>query len=246
MIASLPMYWREETADLWQDFWGCVQSAAKGRGLSLPDLTPPEALPKDWTDHWLRPDLGLSMTCGLPFRTVLKDRVTYVATLGFGLDAPAGQYFSQVIARKDLASQPPRRLAYNSADSQSGWAAAQAHPALPGITGYVETGSHALSLAAVADGRADIAFVDAVTWRLLERIDPNASRVTVISQTAPTPALPLITAKGRDPAPLRAALKEAVEGFVPHDAIAMGGPLSFQILAPQQYFEVPTPAAPSV
>jgi len=79
MTASLPMYWRAETAGLWLDFWTCVQRAAPQ--LRLPDLTPPDALGPDWTKHWCDPSLALSMTCGLPFRTILRNRVTYVGTL---------------------------------------------------------------------------------------------------------------------------------------------------------------------
>lgn len=238
MIASLPMYWRPETAAHWRAFWAELQAAAPA--LDLPDLTAPEDIPTPWTAHWLRPDLALSMTCGLPFRSALKGRVTYVGTLDFGLGLPPGHYASTIVARPGAA--PPYRLAYNSADSQSGWAAAQELD-LP-FTPALETGAHAASLAAVAEGRADLACLDAISWRLLQRHDPNAARVTVLGQTRPTPGLPLVTAGGTDPAPLRAALATAVARFCPRDPMEMGGPLAFHVLDEALYLAEPIPPAP--
>jgi hypothetical protein len=122
MIASLPMYWRPENAAAWQAFWQIVQHEGRAHGLSLPDLTPPQDLPANWINHWLRPDLALSMTCGLPFRTTLRGRVAYVGTLGFGLQTQTGHYFSRVLTR--FAPGDPRRddplhrvLAFNAPDS---------------------------------------------------------------------------------------------------------------------------------
>ncbi|MEL7100366.1 MAG: PhnD/SsuA/transferrin family substrate-binding protein [Pseudomonadota bacterium] len=254
MIASLPMYWRAETAALWQTFWSHVQTAHDG---PLPDLTPPEALPQNWAEHWLDPALALSMTCSLPFRTALRGKVTYVGTLGYGLKAPPGMYYSCVITRPDTMlmtndqpTRPPARratLAYNSADSQSGWAVTQAAAPFGAplqIGKVVETGGHAQSLAAVAAGRADVAYLDAVTWRLLKRYDPDAQRVIPKGSTDPTPGLPLICAKGRDPEPLRAAVHAATTAFAPQDPMAMGGPLSFHVLDEAAYLSQPIPTPP--
>ncbi len=251
--ASLPMYWRDENAAQWREFWSILQDCAAREGCPLPDLTAPEDLPTDWHDHWRAPDLALSMTCGLPFRTALKDRVSYVGTLGFGLNCAEGHYHSRVITGRppdETARTSPAdglRLAYNAANSQSGWAASQqAAPfaSAPAFAGFVETGSHAASLATVAEGRADIAYIDAVTWRLLKRHDPNASRVHVAGHTKPTPALPLITSLGTDPTPLRAALTAATTAFAPEDPFALGGPMSFCVLDAQRYLVEPIPAPP--
>ncbi|MCC1492272.1 PhnD/SsuA/transferrin family substrate-binding protein [Cognatishimia sp. F0-27] len=254
MIASLPMYWNAGTATRWRAFWSEVQSCAARDGLALPDLTPPEDLPRDWRAHWRSPDLALSMTCGLPFRTALKGEVTYVGTLGFGLDCAPGHYYSRVImnratwkARRDKTARPTLTLAYNAADSQSGWAVSQhATPfsAPLRFTGYLHTGAHAASLAAVAEGRADIAYIDAVTWQLLKRSDPRSREIQLAGRSVTTPALPLITARHTDPEPLRRALRDAVLRFEPDDPYAMGGPLSFTVLDPEDYHAVPVPAPP--
>lgn len=250
MIASLPMYWRPETAGMWHAFWAEVQRASPE--LDLPDLTPPEDIPDPWTDHWLRDDLALSATCGLPFRDALKDRVTYIGTLDYGLDGPAGSYHSVVIRPVPASDDPTPpeglRLACNQPDSHSGWAVTQhAAPfgAPPRFAEVIETGSHAASLAALAEGRADIAYIDAITWRLLARYDPAAEQMHVHGQSIVTPGHALIAAKGTDPAPLRRALTTAVQSFTPDDPMAMGGPLSFHILDPQDYYAVPIPKPPA-
>lgn len=244
MIASLPMYWRAENAELWRAFWSVVQTCAKEHGVTLPDLTPPDALPADLYAHWLDPDLALSMTCGLPFRSRLHDKVQYIGTLDFGLGGPVGHYHSQIIARRDL-SGPPRTLAYNSADSQSGWAAAQEIPDRASITTCLATGAHAASLAAVAEGRADIACLDAVTWRILQAVDPNAARVTPKGTTPPTPGLPLIAALGTDPAPLRRAFGAATRIFSASEPDRMGGAMTFCVLDETRYLGQPIPALPA-
>ena len=256
MIASLPMYWRAETADLWRDFWRVLQSTARAEGCALPDLTAPEDLPVDWVQHWSAPDLALSMTCALPLRTALRDRVTYVGTLGFGLPGPAGHYYSRVLINRPLwearrgkqpIDTPGLCLAYNGADSQSGWAVSQlASPFKRPLrfTRYLRTGSHWASVRAVAEGRADIAFVDAVTWRLIKRYDTGLDGAQLLGRTGSSPGLPLITARGTDPEPLRRALRAAVVEFRPEDHWAMGGPLSFEVLDLAAYLDQPVPTPP--
>ncbi|MYB39465.1 MAG: PhnD/SsuA/transferrin family substrate-binding protein [Gammaproteobacteria bacterium] len=59
------------------------------------------------------------------------------------------------------------------------------------------TGSHAASLAAVRAGRADMACIDAVTWHILERDQPEATRdVAVLERTCSAPAPPYVVRKG--------------------------------------------------
>lgn len=238
MIASLPMYWRAGNAALWRGFWRHVQSALP----DLPDLTEPGDIPAPWTDHWLRPDLALSATCSLPFRTALKGRVTYVGTLGHSVNDTSGHYHSLLIRRK--GDSKADILAYNEPISHSGWAVTRAHPLTQSIETTLETGAHVASLAAVAEGRADLAMIDAITWRILETFDPNTAKVEVIGQSAASPAHALITALGRDPEPLRVALARACQTFRTDTPMAMGGPLSFHLLDEAAYHALPIPAAP--
>lgn len=137
MIASLPMYWDVAGAAAWRALWRDIQDAACDFGLNLPDLTPPSALPNDWTAHWTDPDLFLSQTCALPLLTSLKGRVSYVGTLDFNIPGTVGSYHSVCIG---AAPAGRVRLAVNAADSQSCWAAAQDDPIVGPDTQIIITG----------------------------------------------------------------------------------------------------------
>ena len=86
----------------------------------------------------------------------------------------------------DFAEAP---FAYNEPLSQSGWAAPQNHAAAHGFTftNTIQTGGHVLSARAVAEGKADIAALDALTWALIQRHDPFATTLREIARTEPTP-----------------------------------------------------------
>ncbi|MEM6610623.1 MAG: PhnD/SsuA/transferrin family substrate-binding protein, partial [Pseudomonadota bacterium] len=186
MIVTLPMYDRPEAQAANDRFYDLIRSF-------LPDA--PETLSRDGY-HWLNPDLLLSQTCSLPYRTALQDHVTLVATPVHDLACPAGMYYSVILVRKNdtrgqLAEFKNARLAVNSAVSQSGWAAIDDMAGADGFafTNIVETGAHAKSALAVADGTCDICAVDAVTWQMIERWDAFAADLKVLATTAHTPAL---------------------------------------------------------
>ena len=208
MIAALPMYDRPELRAETDALWAALRDALRARGIAAP-----EALTRDrdpW-EVWQSPDLIFAQTCGLPFRARLHDKVTLVATPDYALPGcPPGHYNSVIPARGRVIPDHPR-LAVNDALSQSGWAALHGWLTAQGIPpGPVTiTGAHAASARAVAEGRADLAAIDAQTWRQLIRAGA-ADPALEIARTAPTPALPWITAAATDPAPIRAALAEAL------------------------------------
>lgn len=237
MTASLPMYWRAENAAAFRRFWARVQLHA-----DVPDLTPPEDLPADWYAHWGAPDLALSQACGLPFRDRLRGRVRYVASFDYALGCAPGYYLSHMVVHSDRPEGfQPRSLAFNSADSQSGWASVQDRGS---FDRFQETGAHALSAQAVLNGAADAAYIDAVTWRLLCRYSDLGDRLRIAGQGPATPSLPIITALGRDPAPLRAALQAALDLTPDEDRAAMGGVTGLTVLDPSEYYAVETPPPP--
>ncbi|MFM7334111.1 MAG: PhnD/SsuA/transferrin family substrate-binding protein [Tabrizicola sp.] len=129
--------------------------------------------------------------------------------------------------------------------SQSGWAAPQTHAAGLGLrlVPALRTGGHRLSAAAVAEGRAEIAALDAVTFALMRREDPIAERLKVVGMTAPTPGLPLITAAGRDPGPLFDAASEAIAALGPADRaiLRLKGLVRIPV---EDYLAVPNPPSP--
>ena len=116
--------------------------------------------------------------------------------------------------REALAAFRGARLAVNGTDSQSGWGAILHHAAPLAeagrfFGGVVVSGAHAASVPMVADGRADLAAVDAVSWRYCRRFLPEAGRLRVLMLTEPTPGLPYIAAHGTDTGPHAAALAAA-------------------------------------
>lgn len=248
MIASLGMYDRPETAAANDRLWALIRDGLRARGVEAPDqLTRGEAA---YWQAWQDPDLVLSQTCGFPYRARLHDRVSLIATPDYGLpDCPPGHYTSVFVARKDDARTLPEfrtaRFAYNEALSQSGWAAPQNHAATMGFhfTPSLETGGHLLSAQSVAEGRADIAALDALTWVLLSRWEPFTATLREVARTAPTPALPFIAARGANIAATRAALSEAVAALTPLDRDILM--LRDVVDIPAEcYLAIPTPPGP--
>ncbi|KIC21702.1 phosphate/phosphite/phosphonate ABC transporter substrate-binding protein [Leisingera sp. ANG-Vp] len=244
MIAHLGMYDRPETAAANDRFWASVREHLGGG---------PEALTRDadFWEVWKSPDLVLSQTCGCPYRTRLYGEVELVGTPDYGLPGcPPGYYNSVFIARSEDAGKPlssfaGRRLAYNEALSQSGWAAPMVHlhdrNILPGA--LVETGGHKLSAEAVAEGRADFAALDALTWELIKEYDEFASGLAEIERTEPTPTLPYITSLGTDVQALFTAIESAIRGLDEETRSLLHLKGLVQI-PPADYLAVPTPPGP--
>ncbi len=248
MIATLPMYLRAETRAATDAFWIAIRDALGARGIAAPAALDHDIAPEA---AWAHPDLVLSQICNLPHRLAFHDRVTLVAAPDLGLpDARPGTYYSVLVARADepraeLAAFDGARIAINGPDSQSGWGAPAAAAARAGIAfgSALVSGAHAESARAVAEGHADIAGIDAATWRMIRRWDAFAADLRVIAHTPPTPALAYITARGTDPAPVRAAMEEAFAALPAEtrDRLGLSG-----IVAPDPdgYAALPVPPAP--
>ncbi len=248
MIASLPMYDWQELAPAHDALWVQIHQALTSAGLPAPDRLDREI---GLWEAWENPELLLGQTCGMPYRTRLHDHVRLVGTLDYGLpDSPAGFYYSELVVRADepapLSDITQLRLAYNSHDSQSGWAAPQNFAAQRGerFTRTLPTGAHRESALAVAEGRADIAALDAVTWRLIRRYMPDlASALRVMARTDTTPGLPLITALTCDSGQIAAAVETAIASLAESTRQDLGLKGLTQIPA-SVYLAVPTPPPP--
>ncbi|WP_324755052.1 phosphate/phosphite/phosphonate ABC transporter substrate-binding protein [Roseovarius sp. Pro17] len=245
MIASLPMYDRAETADILDTLW--AETRAR-----LPKGAP-DHLTRDgdlW-GQWTHPDLILSQTCGYPYRTSLIGKVQLIAAPDNQLpDCPPGHYNSVFVvrddeSRRDLTAFANAPFAYSEALSQSGWAAPQNHAAGLGFTfaNTIPTGAHVNSTRAVAEGRADIACIDALSWQLILRHDPHAAALREIGRTIPTPSLPFITGRGQYASAIAAALGAAIAALPPtaRDAIGLHGLVQ---IADADYLAVANPAPP--
>lgn len=198
-IASLPMYDWPEVESETDHFWDRLRGHLEGAGIPAPERLTRRADPEA---EWLADDLVLSQSCGYPFSTVLKDRVTLVGTPAYAIDAPAGSYFSVLIGRAEdrtiaISDLAARRFAYNARNSQSGFRAPVRWLASNGVEmagATIETHSHRRSIRAVAEGRADFASIDAVSWQLALRHEPSAGALAILGRTPVTPGLPFISA----------------------------------------------------
>lgn len=247
MIASLMMYQRPQLKDAHDRYWELIRE-----NLAAASIESPVQLSQDAEEFhvWTHPGLVLSQTCGMPFRTVLRDKVALVGTPDFGLaDCPPGYYRSALVVRADdprtdLLDFKDAVFAYNQTFSQSGYAAPYWHMNAQGMwfDHFLHTEQHLLSAKAVADGRADIASLDAVSWRLMAQYEPFAANLRVLEWTAPTPGLPLITALGNDMDAIFTAVENAIAALDPGDRAMLGLKGIVRIPA-DDYFSVPNPPA---
>ena len=190
MIASLPMYDRPETRATNEKLWAYISEAL--------EIKAPLTFPDDPMAQWHDPALLFSQTCGMPYRKRLHGKVQLVASPIHHLDAPEGHYYSVIITRKsddrtqlsDFATAP---LAVNDPISQSGYSAPMTLAASLGFqfSNIRPSGAHRNSARMVADGRADIAAIDAVTWELIKRWDDFAGELRELTQTPPTRPCPI-------------------------------------------------------
>ena len=175
MIAALPMYDRPETVEANNRLWEAVRDHL---GFGPAHLT----RGRDLWDLWQAPDLILAQTCGLPYRSKLCGRVALVGAPDYRLyGCQPGYYNSVIVAHRSRAGDPLSALdgatmAYNDPLSQSGWAAPWQHFQEAGlrIGTLKETGAHQESARTVADGFADFAAIDALSWEMIRRYDEFA------------------------------------------------------------------------
>lgn len=201
--------------------WGAIAGRLRVIGIPAPD-TLERSRPADAV--WRDAGLVLSQTCGFPFSTRLRGMVRLVGTPIYDVPGCEGAYYSSMIVARNefagegLADVAGRRFAYNALDSLSGHLAPRAAMREgrvdPDSCQWIETGSHRLSIRAVAEEVADVAAIDAVCWALALRYEPQAAaRLKIIETTPLRPGLPFITAVERgdeDVRLLRTAIKEAL------------------------------------
>jgi len=243
MIARLPMYDRPENAAAHDALWAGVRDVL---GYGARDLD----RETDHVEGWQRDDLLLGQICNLPYRAQFRDHVTRIACADYGLtDTPAGYYHSVFVVRaqdavRGLAPATLGRFAYNDALSQSGWGAPLARVTEQGLTFHTTlcTGAHIDSVKAVANGTADLAAIDAVTWRMLQAWEPRAAELRVVDRTALSPGMTFITAKTNDPEPVRLALETAIASLSAEHANTLG--LRGIKVLPDSAYDIPLPPAP--
>ena len=200
-VVSLPMYDWPELQVYNDQFYQELRKSFANQGFKVPAILDRT---RDRMDVWLDDKLLLSQTCGLPFRTQLKDKVSLIGTPAYGLNCGAGSYYSVIVVHQDapiedLGGLKNKTFAYNEKGSQSGYAAllytlGTIKGAQKYFTSSVQSGSHRQSIQAVAEGRADFAAIDALSWELALRHEPAAQKLRIVTTSEPTPTLPFISA----------------------------------------------------
>ncbi|MEE9586601.1 MAG: PhnD/SsuA/transferrin family substrate-binding protein [Hyphomicrobiaceae bacterium] len=223
MIASLTVYEWPETHDASQQLWQGLRDAMRGHGIDAPDEVTREICGLELCRH---PELLFAQTCGYPYMTELRGKTRLVATPHYaaeGCEGPA--YCSWIVVHKDADAQSLADLrgtvaAYNGSHSQSGYntfraAIAPLADAGQFFAGLVESGGHGRSLELVAAREAYCAAIDAVSWAMVSRYQPDlAAEVRAIAKTPSAPSLPFVTAATRsrdEVGAIRAALFDVLE-----------------------------------
>lgn len=213
-FATLSMYPMEPLRPAWARLWDAVHE----RTGWTPDVL-------TWVDDvqssWVNPDCVVAHACGWPVATTLADVVDVVGAFAFGVPFAEGPRY-----RTSLMSLRPDALdsfdtahtvaAANTECSLSGWISLRA-----GVVGgrawpgpVLWTGGHAASLAALQDGRADIASIDPLTLAFVERHLPELLvGLHEVGRGPLVPSTPIVVPRGTAPeriAELRDALVAAV------------------------------------
>lgn len=194
--AALPMYDWPEVRDRTRAFWQGVRERVAG----LPELSHPvemEDLLAIWRDPatvmteccWGTVDLGMCTV-----QQILAQRNYDGVPGGDGLN-----YRSALVMRSGEVAQPAARAvlpqgieglkwAANQPDSRSGWLGIAEDAALSAEE-VLWTGAHRESIRKIAEGQADIAAIDCLSWQLAQAYEPAAKGLVVVGWTAPRPGI---------------------------------------------------------
>ena len=215
-IAVLPMYDFPWTTAANDALWASISARLNSAGVRAPARLTRGG---DFAALWRDPGLMFGQTCGYPYITDLRDSVTLLAAPDYSFPGCEGAcHRSFIVGRMD---EPRRTLdefrgafaAINAHDSNTGMNLFRATIAprargAPFFSSIVVTGSHEGSVTAIAEGGADLASIDCVSFALLERGRPELiERVAIVAESPLSPCLPFIAS-----ASLPAATIDAVRG----------------------------------
>jgi ABC-type phosphate/phosphonate transport system substrate-binding protein len=249
-IASLPMYDFPWTAEANDALWASICVRLNDAGVQAP-----AALTRggDFAALWRHPGLVFGQTCGFPYVTGLKGRVTLIAAPEYAFPGCEGAAHRSFLIR--AAADPRRALgafrgaiaALNAQDSNTGMnlfraAIASVASGAPFFSSIVVTGSHEASVIAVADGGADLAAIDCVSFALIERGRPELiERVAIVAESPASPCLPFI-ASSRLPGSTIGVVRDALCAALTDPGLAETraalGLTGARLVAPPHYHRV--------
>jgi ABC-type phosphate/phosphonate transport system substrate-binding protein len=193
---------------------GGIRGARGAAAAPDPATLPAEAF--DLPVLWRHPKLLFAQACWGPMEFGLEPFVEVVDQPDYsGFEGGQGAFYSSVVLmRRDEVKTPisptgdgravlpvgklrGRRLAYNGADSMSGYIAPERDLEAMGegmaiFSETIETGGHRASIRAVAEGRADFCAVDCRSWAMAKGFEPAADALVPVGWTARRLGLPYI------------------------------------------------------
>lgn len=198
-FASLPMYDWPQVSAHWDRLWALARDELAACGIDAERALLREG---DHEAHWTDPGLLLGQTCGWPFASRLGTSVVPFARFDFGLAQKPGDYHSIFVTLQDrdpgsLLLDPSAIIAINAFELQSGFRALSNlvdEPVKIPASRFLVTGGHRNSILAVASDDAQLAAIDAQSWRLALAHEPAAKKVRIAGRSVDAPGLPLITA----------------------------------------------------
>ena len=204
-VASLGMYDHPSLHDANDLLWSEI--AQNLRDLGVDHLPAGLDRARPLSDIWRDPNLLLAQCCGYPLLRSHADQLRIVGVPVYLLDGhPAAHHFSLIVVREaddasSLAALEGRRAAINERASNSGTnlfraAVAEYATGPQFFNSVLETGGHRDSALAVAEGKADVAAIDAISFAHLEKAEPGmTARLRVLQRTASSPNLPFVTSR---------------------------------------------------
>ncbi len=196
----------DDLAGAWQQLFACFTGLLDDSGNQKIELR------FDSDQSLLRdPGLFFGHTCGYPLMWHLKDQVTPFCVPVFNASGSDGKLYSSrfiVAANSAIEALDGCRgkvAAMNAADSNSGmnvlrYAVAKYNPSGPFFSRVVQTGGHLPSLEAVADGTADVAAIDCVSYQLIQDHWPElVDQVRSIGFSVKTCGLPFVLPRSSIP-----------------------------------------------
>ena len=183
-------------------YWKAIRQALAERGLAAPVHLMRDG---DARDQWNDPDLLVSQTCGYPYAKDLRGRVRPILAPTYNVTGCGpGTYSSAVVVRADHPAQSvddlqSATLACNGLDSLSGKICLDRAKGSGFAAQVVISGSHRASASMVAEGEANFACLDAVSWTMFQQCEPAAAKsLRVVGWLDRYPSLPYIVAGDMD------------------------------------------------
>jgi len=229
MIAALPLYDFPELQVDNDALWAALAESLTVAGFA--DAPAHLTRGRHHFELWRDPNLLLAQACEYPIATNLAGAVQLVATPLYTAAGCVGAFYrSAIVIRRHepavtLADMRGMRCIINEWNSNSGMNLLRAAIApLAGGTEFFDSvdlsGSHERSIEMVADGEADLAAIDCVSWAHFQRIAPERTGILrVLGWTDASPSLPFVTAAGTEAAIL-GALRSALADVIADPALA--------------------------